>query len=506
MYLSQNIFAIEPKSHIIPMEHNLEHAPLTQDSYKIYNIGYVDVNVDLIIGTSSEWQTIVEQNTISPGQTIIFDNVGKLFQVSGVKITNKSDERAIVSCTKSDHSLQVVQEIDVFNTHLNKHLRDTYSIGVKYIPYISEKYSGLYNAFWPSDKLNVWEEILIKLQPLLKENILQTLSAVVKKRMQSIQQKLKTLSIRFDERNSFEIYMEIAKDLLGFEEKLTLTKSDDDDYNLINMFLLPLFSNFVLVKATFYALGIITSSDIGFSADDVSRIDNNLKTTVKDADEYINTLFEVRLGHAYSTSHPEDLFNSMMNTRSYVAIHGMEFTRIWGSILGNPFTGGKVFNNVISYSTFFGRATPNLIREATSRRMYPPLTPLYIGFIYNYLVSVEVYLLPQSRKIGGMKVVFADYSSYVMGTRTGIVAKVDFEGAHIAKLRVTGKGAIDSCTFYMSDGRTLPFGVEGNDSEEEIFELRDHRIVSIFLSSDSDSLGGQAANIAVSYRLNSVWE
>ncbi|KAJ8962451.1 hypothetical protein NQ317_012217 [Molorchus minor] len=99
-----------------------------------------------------------------------------------------------------------------------------------------------------------------------------------------------------------------------------------------------------------------------------------------------------------------------------------------------------------------------------------------------------------------MKVVFENGDNYTLGTENAEVVRVDFDWALLNQLEVFGSGAIDQLVLYFSDGRRVTVGERSDVHRSTVFELNDHHIVGIFLSSDVWSLGGQAANISVAYK------
>ncbi|XP_018565910.1 uncharacterized protein LOC108906945 [Anoplophora glabripennis] len=490
-----NIFTVDPKSEVSVLKYD---CGATAGSYKVYNIGRMEVYAEL-----EYISKIIYEGLVKSGECKIFRN-GE-HNALRIRIYNGNSIRGIVQCSRLCEDLKMAhnKEPGLLDKDHNVKLWSVLSVGVKHIPYIQEKFKGLLEAFWPANELNIWEKILQKLQPLVGKETLEKISTILSVRVKTIGDKVRALSEDLEKgRRPVKLYNDVIHELSGFEKDLIVSDKKN------NMFLLPLFAQTVLMKTMIYAIGITAKEEMDLSANDLTRIKHYFDNTVRGesgASEYINNMLVERLENAYDTAYPEELYDSMMNVRSYIGVHGMELVRIWDSIYGNPFIGDKIYNDVISYSNFFGRQTPNLIKEATSLKMFPPLTPFFIGFTRVYLVSIDMYIWRRasssSPKIGGMKLDFGNNTTYTMGTVTGETEKVDFKEAYITKLQVTGNGAVDSCKFFFSDGRQLTFGTIEKDSEEKTFELKGHLIMSLFLCSDNFSTGGQAANIAVSYRL-----
>ncbi|KAJ8961694.1 hypothetical protein NQ318_021293 [Aromia moschata] len=513
---NSNCFSILPKSNKTFLTQESGTIDLPQKNYKVYNIGRTPVYVELIRGIRSEWQGAVDSCVVQPGETKIFNNKENAYYTTALKIYNNTTVRAIVhaSTTNGVFPMVVPKEPGVFDSDYNKKLRELFTVGVKYTPYITKKFRGLADTFWPPNKPHVWKQIQTKLEPLLESTILYGIRESVDNYLSVLGVRINALTSAFEQRRrTAKLYMKIAMDMDGFDSKLRSDSTHQCQKNR-NKFLLPLYSNFVLMKVTFCTLGIVFAKDLGLIPKDVGSVNTKLNDTIKGesgATKYIANLYEECTRIIYETCHPEDIYNSMMNTRSLIALQGLEYSRIWDNMARNPSTTGeKICNDVISYSTFFGRQTANLNREAIPEIMYPLLTLPFVEVKQNCIRFIDVFLWRRSPsgspKIGGLRLLFGNGFVHTMGAVTEEVEKINLDEARIVKLEVTGTGAVDSCVFYMSDGRKFSIGTRAKDTLEEVFEMKDHHIVSLILCNDDATLGGQAANIAVAYRLNDDYE
>ncbi|KAG5893362.1 hypothetical protein JTB14_000127 [Gonioctena quinquepunctata] len=199
-----------------------------------------------------------------------------------------------------------------------------------------------------------------------------------------------------------------------------------------------------------------------------------------------------------TTSAAEGIFDTMMSIRTHLAIHGEEYLPFWNHMLKEPFSNGTdIYNDVISFSDFFGRPTANLYAQATPEEVLEPLKPRLIDGKRNRLVNIIVYLCETG--IAGIKLTFESQDIYDLGTYTKKSDGFDLRDTYIDRLIAFGEGKIDGLKFILDDGRNLMFG-EVTSSSFETFELPDHHIASLYLASDTRDLDGNAANIAVSYQ------
>ncbi|KAJ8921438.1 hypothetical protein NQ315_003056 [Exocentrus adspersus] len=512
---NSNTFGIDPNDEISPVQQDSGVFPTSHLNYLVYNVGRTEVYAELKYGTKVMWHGTADTSTILPGEKKILVNGGKPYYVTGLRIYNNSDTRAVVHCATADDAyyLYADREPGTFDEMKNKLLRQLFVVGLKHIPYVGSGLSGLVEKFWPENQANVWEQIQDKVRALVDERILQTISGVLTGDLRYYQERLTALAEEMENgaapENLQAHYMNIAQDLIGFEHKFRFT-SDTPDYQNINQYILPHFSAFVMMKMSYYVIGIRNAEKLGLSQDNINSIKTYAGKTIqgdKGAGNYINQLYEDRVDYAYSTWYAEDLYDNIMNVRTYISTQGLEYVKLWNYMLQNPFSAEtKPYNDVISYSTFYGRQTANLIYEATLPRPTQPLTPKLLQGKRTKLASLDIYIWRFNKsspaKIGGAKLRFENNDDYVVGNETNEIQTVEFNGSVLEKLEAYGWGAVDYLVFHFSDGRIETCGTQENHDSHIVFQLGGHHIVSVFMASDNYSLGGQAANIAVSYQLN----
>lgn len=513
---NSNTFGIKPNDSILPIQQDTGIIPETHKNYLVYNVGRTEVYAELKYGTKVMWHGVAHTATIHPGERKELKNWGKPYYVTGLKVYNNTDIRAIVHCALSGdkYFLFADREPGSFDKIRNQLLKQVFVVGLKQVPHVGAGLSGLVNAFWPKGEPDVWDQIQDKIKALVDEKILQTISGILSGDVRYYKERITTLSEEIENGGAPEDlrshYMNIAQDMVGFENKFRFT-SDTPDYQNINQYILPHFSAFVLMKVSFYVIGIRDAQTIGLSEDNVKNISAYANKTIHGddgANNYISDLYKDRVDNAYSTSYAEDLYDTMMNVRTYIATQGLEYATLWNHMLEDPSgTNENPYSDVISYSTFYGRQTPNLIYEAAVTDLVQPLTPKLIDGKRNEVASIDVYIWRIHRgagppKIGGQKIVFENGDTHVTGSETGEVRTIEFKGSTLNKLEVYGNGALDHLVFHFSDGRIESCGTLEGPDHHAVFELKDHHIVSMFMSSDNYSLGGQAANISVAYQLN----
>lgn len=500
-------FGISPNSESVILQIDAGIIPSSQTSFRVYNIGRTPVYAKTIYGTKLSWLGSVSHADILPGETKVLPNHGKAYYVLGLKIYNRTNTRAIIS---ADRIYPAVAKDDggAIDINYNNILKSLVAAGVKYAPTVGSGLSDLVKDFWPENKPSVWHQVKDKVSALIDARILQTVNGILSGDIRHFEERINVLRSKIDEgQNSASYYMNIAEDLVGFENKFSFS-TEHSDYKQVNFYLLPLYSTLVLMKVKYYVFGLNNAQKIGLTNDNLSDLRRFLTRLVKGergANKYISDMYKERVDNAYATAHPSILYDTMMSVRTFIAVNGLEYIPIWNSLAENQ-TADNVYNDAISYSNQYGRLSSQLNKEAIPEVLAQPLTPHLINGKRNKLISIEVYIWRINNgngppKVGGLKLVFQNNDIYTMGTTSWEVNKIDFKGANLNKLTVTGAGALDRLTFYFSDGRVITAGSDDSRSSHT-FELEGHHIVSMILSSDGSVLGGQAQNMAVSYQLN----
>ncbi|OKO94984.1 toxin PirB [Xenorhabdus eapokensis] len=111
-----------------------------------------------------------------------------------------------------------------------------------------------------------------------------------------------------------------------------------------------------------------------------------------------------------------------------------------------------------------------------------------------------IYYFESLFRVGGIKITFANGSSYTLGTVTSETSSIELNDSVIERLEVWGNGAVDEALFTLSDGRQLRVG-ERYARNYRDYAVDGHYIAGLYLASDEPSLAGQAAGIAVSYHM-----
>lgn len=373
--------------------------------------------------------------------------------------------------------------------------------GLGHIPGIGSGLSALVGLFWPNTAANVWDQIRDEVQRLIDESSLKTIDEILLGDIRQFQRRIDHVSqeIESDPAHAREHYINVAQDLIGFDLKFRQFRNDDINYHV-----LPLLSTTVLMQVTYWVMGIEQRGKILLSDTDVANLRSYISRVVDETNSYIVEMYDTRLENAYNTAPAAQMFDAMMAVRQDCRVHGFEYIQIWNAIRASENTKTRVYVDVISYSTLFGRQTRTILSEATAldEKMGQPLTPDLRGGRRNGIARLEGFVqrVFNAPRVGGIRITFADGASYDLGTRTGESFPIDLNGAVITKLEVWGNGAVDRATFHLSDGRQLAYGEPGTNAYRK-FELEGHHIAAVFIASDEPSLGYQAANISVAYQL-----
>ncbi|KAJ8960435.1 hypothetical protein NQ318_013719 [Aromia moschata] len=471
---NSNTFGIDAKENTLVIQQDTGIIPESHDNFIVYNIGRTAVHAELKYGTKVMWHGITDSATVQPGEWKELDNGGRPYYVTGLQVYNNTDERAVVHCATSDdkYYLYAKKEEGSFDEIRNKIIKSIVVLGLKYVPYVGSGLSGLVGAFWPSGEKNVWEQVQGKVEALVDQKVLEAISGILNGDIRHFQERITVLSQEVENGGNPEDlrmhYMNIAQDLIGFE------KSSCSPARLQT------------IKTS---TRMKEAEKLGLTEENVSSLKSYAERTIYEensgANKYIADLYKNRVDNAYKKVLAEDLYDNMMNVRTFIGTQGFEYIRIWNYLLEH-LTDEGYYNDVISYSTVHGRQTANLIKEATAEELLPPFTPSLIDGKRNQISSIDIQ--------------FENGDSSTLGNVSDEVNTVEFNGALLKSLQVYGDGAIDSLTFTFADERVVTCGEKGSEVNT-VFELDKHHIVSIFLATDNWSLGGQAANICVAYRL-----
>ncbi|XP_019870560.1 uncharacterized protein LOC109599063 [Aethina tumida] len=506
------IYGIKGRDHENALQQDTGIFPGAHHNTKVFNIGRNPVYCILRYGTKISWIGNVTSAVVEPGETKVLSNGGRPYYVTGLKMQNDTDQRVIV-CAHYEYGGGGYSPGGFeFDLNINNVLRELVSTGIKYVPYVGAGLSFLVKTFWPEQKKSVWEQVKDQVSVLVDKKIQDAIDALLAGDISQYKSRIETVVEEIESKNGAPVhYMNIAQDLIGFENKFIFSKSHPD-YKKINYNLLPMYSHVIHMKLMYYLIGVDQKDKIGLSTENVEDIkkyaDKLLNHSENGAFAYVKKVYKEQVDNCYDTVDVRGFYNSMMSTRSYVAVNGLEYIPIWDFMLKNPSVKEpKIYNDAISYSIYHGRQTSDLARVASPEEQAEPLTPRLIDGKRNKIKSVVVYIWRINSgqgqpKIGGLKVNFEDGKEYMMGRSNSENRTIEWKNAKLVKLSVWGYGALDLLTFKFSDGREETVGTNDNSRGEVThFELEKHHIVGMVLANDFSSTAGQANNIAVSYQL-----
>ncbi|CAG9815955.1 unnamed protein product [Phaedon cochleariae] len=478
---NQSAFVLEDNSGVIPEP---------QENYVVQNIGRTPVRAQVWYGTEIlPWLGIIDAAAINPGEKIELDNGGRRYYITGLKIVNPNDTRAIIHAEGGDLPTPFVPP----SILIEKVLRELLGIGmVKLLPFgkYLHRFVDLIDFFWPHHQPDIWQNMTDKILPVLNEKEIQLVHSLLNNKIRVYKDQIKSLQQEIDDgEKPQEHYNSIAYSLIGVEQEFIFNNMMDN-YKEINLSLLPMYSKFVSMKMNFYILGLTDNNII-----DIKRYMNK---TVEGANKYIMSMRTEPIDAAYNSSPAAGIFDSMMTVRTHLALHGEEYLPFWKKMAVDPTSNQTVYNDVISFSSFFGRPTANLYAQATPREVPEPLQPKLMNGRRNTLVSVRVYLSDQG-SVAGLRLEFSNKAAYDLGLVTDNSSRFDFSDTHIESLQAFGDGRVDGLQFRLGSGDTWTFGKVTSKISKK-FQLANHRIASIYVANDSRYLGYPIANIAVSYQ------
>ncbi|XP_074025307.1 uncharacterized protein [Leptinotarsa decemlineata] len=510
-----NCFQVQPKANRIVMEHNSGIFPETRPNFRLYNIGRVPVRAEARYGTAFGWLGTISGATVQPGESQILDMGGRSYYVVGIYLANDdSNCRVLVHAgyIENRYPLYVNKEGDWdLNIDINALAKKLVVFGVSQIPDVGVYLSPLIGFFWPDSKPNVWDQVKDQVEKMIDTKTNEVITGILGGDLRQYKERIIVLKEDMDKhKNVSAYYMNLAEDLIGFEQKFTFKKTDNSRAGEINYLLLPMYSALVSLKMTLYQFGILNRERIGLSEDDVQKLKDYSKRLIQGTDnaiEYITSVLNDRIDYQLNTCNPDHVYDVLVTVRTYCGLNGTEYFAYWKHILEHPESETKPYNDAITYSTVFGRPTPIQARQIVPEEVQQPLQPKLVNGKRNKISGVDVWIWRINNgdgppKIGGLKVYFENGDTYELGKWSAEKHYVQFKGAFCTRLSVWGNGALDYLEFALSDGRVLECGTK--DDARGVytdFQLENHHIAGIFLGNDVAGLGGQAANIAVSYQL-----
>nr|AAC63079.1 putative juvenile hormone esterase [Leptinotarsa decemlineata] len=508
-------FEVKPKANRIVLEHNSGVFPATRKNFRVYNLGHVPVKAEAKYGTAVQWIGTVSEATVQPGETKYLDMKGKPYYVTGVKLTNdNSNTRALVHVGQQGqrHSWYINKEPDwdlkIDITELSKTLVE---FGVGKIPVVGEFLAPLIGFFWPESEPSIWDQVKDQVEEMIDTKTNEVITGILGGDLRHYKKRIQVLEEELDRHEDVSgHFMNIAEDMIGFEQKFIFRKEDNSRAGEINYLLLPMFSSLVSLKITFHQFGILNSEKIGLSEKNVQRLKDYSKKLLQGTDgaiEHITSVLNERIEYEMNNCIPDHIYDVMVTVRTYCGLNGTEYIAYWNHILEHPESTTKPYNDVITYSTVFGSPTPMQARQMVFEEVPQPLQPKLVDGKRNKISGIDVSIWRYNisgatPKIGGLMVSFENGDTYKMGDFSGEKHHVDFKEAVCTRLSAWGDGDLDYMEFALSDGRIMGFGTKADARGIHTdFQLENHHIAGIYLGDDRAGLDGQAANIAVSYQL-----
>lgn len=500
-----NVFEIPAKDNSLTARQDTKVIPLYHRNYHVLNIGRVPIKAEVIFGTALGWHgTAVQPVLVQPGEATILDMTKNLYFLTTVKIYNEQSLRALVHVGRDDASDWDKRPKHPIKLDINMISNNIIKFSPANIPLISDKLDPILDFFFPQKGI-IWGTIIdesIQIHTKIKLDIRQLRTKLINLNA-LLEHKEASVGASFPYQ-----FMQLMEDLLGFEKKFVISKeATNADYH--NYISLAYYSSMVSLKMCLYQFGILNRIKIGLNDEQVRRLLLLSKQLIEDrldgAITYINRVATKAINNEYNNCEPQLAYDSIATVQTYCGLAGLQFIPYWNGILTNPFWKKKAYNNVIIYSTYFGRPSPLLYKQMVQEEVVEPLQPQSIRGVRNKMIGVDVWLWRNNSrslpKIGGMTVHFQNGNVYNLGTATREAKSFFFDNALLVKLTAWGVGAIDCLEFGFSDGRIITCGSKGSQEEFRDFELGQHCISGLYLASDVPFLNGQAANIAVSFQL-----
>ncbi|KAG5875922.1 hypothetical protein JTB14_031166 [Gonioctena quinquepunctata] len=508
-------YQVAAKNDRTVLEYHSGIFPESVQPFRVYNIGREPVWAEAKYGRAGKWMGGIVGYTVEPGHEQILDIGDRLYYRTGIYLQNNNDNRVLVHCGHKNNQYPWYDKLEgswELKIDINAIAKKLVVFGVSKIPKVGEVLSSLIEFFWPdTEEPSIWDQIKDQVKDLVDTKTNEAIRGILGGDIRHIKERILLLKQDLKRHQNVDAhFMNIAEDLIGFEKKFALAKEDNSSYGEINYFILPLYSTMVTLKLAFYEFGILNQEDIGLTHEHVQRLKDYSERLVNGPEGAVHHIIEVlneRLLHELNTCNPDHVFDALATVRTFCALNGTEYLAYWKDLLIHPGAEKKPYNDAISYSKVFGRPTPIQARQIVPVDPEQPLTPKLIDGKRNKIDGVDVWMwrINNGRgkpKIGGLKVYFENGDTYEMGGWSSEKHYIYFKGAVCTRLSAWGDGALDGLEFAFSDGRVISVGTKSEaHGIQESFELENHHIAGIYLGNDVGGLGGQAANITVSYQL-----
>ncbi|CAG9864433.1 unnamed protein product [Phyllotreta striolata] len=487
-------YHINPQTTRIVYEHS-------DEDYYVLNVGLPEVLVELIFGNHIKWLGVMGRCRLKHAQSCSFKTFPYAYK--GIKVINNNELSSYV------HGFGLKYGFPEFDSRPNDYfdvneLAETIiSTGATYVPYVGEILSSIVEYFWPKEEVDVWDQIVDKVSDLIDEKIRSAVYDLLAGDLSHYKSRISLLDYEIQHPNITKSlknhYINIAEDLIGFEKKFVFQNSPDAVNT--NFFILPLYSNVITLKMTFYLYGIKNWQLLGLDPDEhVNRLKYYTYKLLYDHEgalNHVNTVVEKKLARAYAYTYPEHIYDTFANLRQFAALNGFEFLPVWKAMVARPLAEARPEIPAVAFSTQFGRNTAK--QSAQILQPAVPLQPDVINGTLNVPKKIFIFTTPRNR-IGGLKIIYENGDAVFTGpTRKGAHVVVDLQGSDIEFIGVRGTGQIEGMQFGLSDGRKVSAGVATGAFRR--FRMKNHRIVGILMTNSLVRVPKeQAANIAVSYQ------
>lgn len=380
-------------------------------------------------------------------------------------------------------------------------IKTTILQGISYIPGVGSAFSFLLGLFWPEKQSNLWEEILAKVEQMIEEANLKTIKGVLQGTIDELQRKITHVTSLIDKNpgasEAHDAYMFLARYLIGLEKRF---KSFDDKTNFQ---ILPLYAMTLALQSIFWRMGQEKRAEVSLSDIEFNEVYNLNKQLLGEAKDYIAAVYQAEYKRVVNTATAATIVQDLMPVRGHALLHGVEVLEVlehkFTTSIESPLT-----PRTISYSGLFGRSTAKLTTLAlvSDEKMPEPLKPAWLGNEYNGIKKITGHIqrIGGAPRVGGVTILYANGSTYTMGTRNAESVSYELGGTVIRSIEVWGNQAIDKIVFTFDSGSTFSFG-ETPSGNYRKYALPGHCISGFFIASDAPSLAGQAAGLLVSYNL-----
>lgn len=373
--------------------------------------------------------------------------------------------------------------------------------GVSYIPSVGSAFSFLLGLFWPEKQSNLWKEILAKTEQMIEEANLKTIKGILQGTIDELERKITHVTSLLDKNpgtsEAHDAYMFLARYLIGLEKRF---KSFDDKTNFQ---ILPLYSMTLALQSIFWRMGQEKSAEVSLSDIEFNEVYNLNKQLLGEAKDYISAVYQAEYKRVVNTATAATIVQDLMPVRGHALLHGVEILEMLEHKFTTPIE-SPLTARTISYSGLFGRSTAKLMTLAlvSDEKMPEPLKPVWLGNQYNRITKITGHIqrIGGAPRVGGVTILYANGSTYTMGTRNTESVSYELGGTVIRSIEVWGSQAIDKIVFTFDSGKTFSFG-ETPSGNYRKYALPGHCISGFFIASDAPSLAGQAAGLLVSYNL-----